>query len=145
MSNEAQTPEHGDFTDYGARYLADQAKKGGASPPAPAPPPSPLPPIPAPPKPAEAPTEPVPVAVAAEPSIPPFQTLDDLKELERFRLGIWLTKVIVFATLVILFGLLGIYTWIAATTKTLPDMGVLGTIFGHLKEVIVIIIDAQKS
>lgn len=71
--------------------------------------------------------------------------MDEIKELERFRLGVWLVKVFVGAMMILLAGILGIYTWVAYTSKTLPDMGVLGTIFGHLKEVIVIIIDAQKS
>lgn len=148
MPREAQNTDHGDFPDFVQKYTADRGKtKQPVSAPAPALPPCPLPPAEPPPRPDTTPpaaSVPAP-AVEAIVSIPASgPSVEDLKELERFRLGVWLAKLIVGSMMGLLFCVLGLYTWITYATKSLPDLGVLGTIFGHLKEVIVILIEAQK-
>lgn len=107
--------------------------------------------VPPPPTPVQAPVAPPAAAPVAEeahaPAVPvilPPHSVEDMKELERFRLGVWLTKTIVLTMVTMLVSMMVIYTYTAYVTKSVPDMGVMGTIFGHLKEVFVIIIESQK-
>lgn len=66
--------------------------------------------------------------------------LEDLKELERFRLNIWISKAVI--TMMIATIILGfVYSvYVFTRTQTTPDVTLFGTIFGHLKEVLVVVI-----
>ncbi len=84
---------------------------------------------------------PLPPLVQREPM---FYSADDVKDIEKFRLGVWVVKMCV-ATMMALVGLVAIlFMYTAYSTQKLPDMAVLTTVFGHLKDVIVIIIDSEK-
>ena len=79
-----------------------------------------------------------------EPPTEHVPTIEELKDLERFKLTVWVAKLVMLSMTGILATVIILYAYTAYVTKTVPDMGLFGSLFGHLKEVMVIIIEAQK-
>lgn len=72
------------------------------------------------------------------------RSIDDIKELEKFRLGVWLAKTFVLMMATIVLGLIVLFITATYLTKTLPDLSILESIFNHLKDVVVIIANTEK-
>lgn len=70
--------------------------------------------------------------------------VESIKDLERFKFRMWIAKLVMGSMVGLIMGLFLIYMYTALVSKTVPDMALFGTIFGHLKEVLVVIIEAQK-
>lgn len=70
--------------------------------------------------------------------------VEAFKDLERFKFRVWIAKLAMACMAVLISGMVLLYMYAALTTKSVPDMALFGTIFGHLKEVLVVIIEAQK-
>jgi len=70
--------------------------------------------------------------------------VEAFKDLERFKFRVWIAKLTMASMAVLISGVVLLYMYAALTTKSVPDMALFGTIFGHLKEVLVVIIEAQK-
>lgn len=69
-------------------------------------------------------------------------TAEEIIEIEQTKLGVWIAKVLViFIISVTLFCLL-VFTYIAYHTKTLPDIGVIASIFSNIKDIVFVIFDS---
>jgi hypothetical protein len=68
----------------------------------------------------------------------------EIKEIEKFRLGVWIAKMAVITMMFMTLSITVLFIYTAYATKKLPDLSLLATIFGHLKEVIIVIIDSEK-
>ena len=70
--------------------------------------------------------------------------VESLKDLERFKLRVWIAKLVMGSMAGLIFFLVGMYMYAAVITKSVPDLALFGAIFGHLKEVLVVVIEANK-
>lgn len=71
----------------------------------------------------------------------PIQTnIDDYKEVERFKLSIWIAKA--FSTFIMfIFGIvLTSYVYLTIKTHTLPDLTFVGTFMGGFFEIIKVVV-----
>lgn len=62
------------------------------------------------------------------------------KDVERFRLGIWLAKVFSLFVLVLIAFFVSMYGYVAVTTQALGDLAGLGTLLSGFFEVIKVVI-----
>lgn len=66
--------------------------------------------------------------------------LEEIKDLERFRLHIWISKVVISMMIAVMFTAFGLFIYVTTTTDHAPDLTFFTVIFGHLKEVLVVVI-----
>lgn len=82
-------------------------------------------------------TEPVPVVCGR-------MSVEDIKDIEKFRLGVWIAKTSVVLMGIIITLTMSVFLYLSISTGTMPDAGVVFTLFNHLKELVVIVIDTGK-
>lgn len=71
-------------------------------------------------------------------------SVEDIKNIEKFRLGLWIAK----ASVVLMGTIVGVvsstFAYLSYKMGTLPDAGALMTVFNQLKDILLIVIDAGK-
>ncbi len=155
MNAEAPQTDFDNLPEVRDKYRALKTQVNGSQgPQSSSPAPGTLPPLPPAPKPAKGQQKPSrrrrrgqgdqePAPEANDAAKPPL-SVDDLKDIERFKLWVWIAKLVMLSMTGIVFICMALYGYTAYATKSMPDMGLFGTIFGHLKEVLVVVIEAQK-
>ena len=71
-------------------------------------------------------------------------SVEDIKDIEKFRLGVWIAKTSVVLMGIIITLTMSVFLYLSISTGTMPDAGVVFTLFNHLKELVVIVIDTGK-
>lgn len=62
------------------------------------------------------------------------------KEVERFKLGIWLAKTFSLFVLVVITAFVSMYGYVAVTTQVLGDLAGLGNLLGGFFEIIKVVV-----
>ena len=81
---------------------------------------------------------------STEPSCEPT-SLEHIKELEKFRLGVWIAKVFVILLAILVVGIMLIFSYISYVTQVLPDFNLITSILIQLKDVVITIIDTESK
>lgn len=71
-------------------------------------------------------------------------SVEDIKDIEKFRLGVWIAK----TSVVLMGGIISImavmFAYVAYSTNSLPDAGALLSVFGQLKDIVTVVMSTGK-
>jgi hypothetical protein len=72
------------------------------------------------------------------------RSVEDIKEIEKTRLAVWLTKFSAVSATLLVGGFIVIFGYVAYSTQVMPTAPALNSLFGGIKDIILAILNAGK-